>query len=237
MHLRSKNIGIGGLRKDALMKCIENESVEDKWRAENGFKCGFFNHLEKELEKVLPGTDLKVNPHNDSKVKYLKVTWTKIVEIIALSGFGWDDVNKCILVEKDIWDGYEKAHPKKANGMYRKTFPYFDDWQFIFGKDRVIGEGEETPRQMGCASVVNQTLPTFNDCYIPQFSEDYGAFPNQTPLSPITPTTPIPPTFIPHSSLPMSIPQTSVPQPNARGTKGRKRIRMGDKELSMVASI
>ncbi|KAI8559086.1 hypothetical protein RHMOL_Rhmol04G0147500 [Rhododendron molle] len=59
---------------DALMKCIVNELVRDKWRVENGFKCGFFNDLEKELEKFLPGTDLKANPHIDSKVKYWKVT-------------------------------------------------------------------------------------------------------------------------------------------------------------------
>ncbi|KAI8551098.1 hypothetical protein RHMOL_Rhmol06G0158500 [Rhododendron molle] len=37
--------------EDALMKCIVNELVGDKWRAENGFRCGFFNHMEKELEK------------------------------------------------------------------------------------------------------------------------------------------------------------------------------------------
>ncbi|KAI8568730.1 hypothetical protein RHMOL_Rhmol02G0223600 [Rhododendron molle] len=113
--------------EDALMKCIVNELVGDKWRAENGFKCDFFKHLEKELEKFLLGTDLKANPHIDSNVKYWKVTWAKIIDIIVLSGFGWDDVNKCILLEKDIWNEYEKAHTKKANGMYGKTFLYFDD--------------------------------------------------------------------------------------------------------------
>ncbi|XP_058200366.1 uncharacterized protein LOC131315241 [Rhododendron vialii] len=229
-------------KEDALIKCIVNELVGDKWRADNGFKCGFFNHVEKELEKFLPRTDLKANPHIDSKVKYWKVTWAKIVDVTSLSGFGWDDVNKRIVVEKDIWDNYEKAYPQKAKNIYGKTFSYFDDWQFIFGKDRATGVGAETPATMGHANNVNQTLPTFNGCYIPQFSEEYGLFQNDTTLSPATPTTPttpttpIPPTFTPHSSLPTSTPQTSMPQPNAGGTK-RKRTRMGDEELSMLASM
>ncbi|KAI8560099.1 hypothetical protein RHMOL_Rhmol04G0229100 [Rhododendron molle] len=224
---------------DARIKCVVNELVGEKWRAENGFRGGFFNHVEKELEKFLPGTTLKANPHIDSKVKYWKVTWAKIVDIIALSGFGWDDVNKRIVVEKDVWENYEKAYPKKAKNMYGKTFPYFDDWQFMFGKDRATGAGVETPATMGRATNANQSLPTFNDCYIPQFGEDYGAFQNDLPMSPATPTTPttpIPPTFTPHSSLPTSTPQTSVPQPNAGGTK-RKRTRMRDEELSMFASM
>ncbi|KAI8556544.1 hypothetical protein RHMOL_Rhmol05G0261700 [Rhododendron molle] len=225
--------------EDALMKCIVNELVGEKWRAENGFRGGFFNHVEKELQKFLPGTTLKANPHIDSKVKYWKVTWAKIVDIIGLSGFGWDDVNKRIVVEKDVWENYEKAHPKKAKNLYGKTFPYFDDWQFMFGKDRATGAGVETPASMGRASNASQSLPTFNDCYIPQFGEEYGAFQNDSPMSPATPTTPttpIPQTFTPHSSLPTSTPQTSVPQPNAGGTK-RKRTRMGDEELSMFASM
>ncbi|KAI8561258.1 hypothetical protein RHMOL_Rhmol04G0324700 [Rhododendron molle] len=196
--------------ENALIKCVVNELVGEKWRAENGFRGGFFNHVEKELEKFLPGTTLKANPHIDSKVKYWKVTWAKIVDIIALSGFGWDDVNKRIVVEKDVWENYEK--------------------------DRATGAGVETPATMGRATNANQSLPTFNDCYIPQFGEDYGAFQNDSPMSPATPTTPIPPTFTPHSSLPTSTPQTSVPHPNAGGTK-RKRTRMGDEELSMFASM
>ncbi|KAI8558388.1 hypothetical protein RHMOL_Rhmol04G0088100 [Rhododendron molle] len=225
--------------EDALIKCVVNELVGEKWRAENGFRGGFFNHVEKELQKFLPGTTLKANPHIDSKVKYWKVTWAKIVDIIGLSGFGWDDVNKRIVVEKDVWENYEKAHPKKAKNLYGKTFPYFDDWQFMFGKDRATGAGVETPASMGRASNANQSLPTFNDCYIPQFGEDYGAFQNDSPMSPATPTTPttpIPQTFTPHSSLPTSTPQTSVPHPNVGGIK-RKRTRMGDEELSMFASM
>ncbi|KAI8571689.1 hypothetical protein RHMOL_Rhmol01G0138900 [Rhododendron molle] len=47
-----------GKEEDALMKCMVND-IGDKWRVENEFKIGFFTHLEKELEKVLPGSNLK----------------------------------------------------------------------------------------------------------------------------------------------------------------------------------
>ncbi|KAI8559893.1 hypothetical protein RHMOL_Rhmol04G0211300 [Rhododendron molle] len=228
-------------KEDALIKCIVNELVGDKWGAENGFKCGFFNHVEKELEKFLPRTDLKANPHIDSKVKYWKVMWAKIVDITGLSGFEWDDVNKRIVVEKDIWDEYEKAYPRKAKNMYEKTFPYFDGWQFIFGKNRATGVGAETLATMGRANKVNQTLPTSNDCYILQFSEEYGAFQNETPLSPATlelPQLPPLPYFqhshlIAHSPHPLPKPQCRSPMPEAQRGRGQE----WGRGVSRLASI
>ncbi|XP_058204070.1 uncharacterized protein LOC131318382 [Rhododendron vialii] len=221
------------------MKCLINEVDDsgDKWRADNGFKCSFFNHLEKELEKVLPGSNLKANPHIDSKIKHWKQTWAKIVDIIALSGFGWYDVNKSISVENDIWDEYEKAHPKNAKGLYEKSFLYFDDWQMIFEKDRAMGEGVEDLTEMAWPNTVNETLTPPNDFYVPHFGEEYGGFSSQILMSPTTPRTPLPQTFTPHSSLPTSTPRASTPQDNARAKKGRKRTRMGDDEVSMVASM
>ncbi|KAI8530874.1 hypothetical protein RHMOL_Rhmol11G0093600 [Rhododendron molle] len=84
--------------EDALMKCMLNEAG-DKWKAENGFKKCYFTHLDKELQKVLPGCNLKANPHIDSKVRHWKSVWARFVDITGLSGFGWDVVNKRIDVE------------------------------------------------------------------------------------------------------------------------------------------
>ncbi|KAI8530727.1 hypothetical protein RHMOL_Rhmol11G0082100 [Rhododendron molle] len=133
--------------EDALMKCMLNEAAE-MWKAENGFKMGYFTHLEKEFPKVLPGCTLKANPHIDSKVRYWKSCWARIVDITNLSGFGWDNVNKRIDVEQEVWDAYEKAHSQKAKGLYGKSFPYFDDWCVIFGKDRATGAAAEDYDEM-----------------------------------------------------------------------------------------
>ncbi|KAI8568457.1 hypothetical protein RHMOL_Rhmol02G0201000 [Rhododendron molle] len=87
--------------KDALTKCMLNEEGE-KWKSENGFRMGYFTHLQKELQKVLSGCNFKANPHIDSKVKHWKSIWARIVDITGLSGFGWDVVNNRINVEQPI---------------------------------------------------------------------------------------------------------------------------------------
>ena len=45
------------VEEDALIKVMVNE-ISDKWSADNGFRPGFFTLIEKELEKVLPDSNL-----------------------------------------------------------------------------------------------------------------------------------------------------------------------------------
>ncbi|KAI8539083.1 hypothetical protein RHMOL_Rhmol09G0153500 [Rhododendron molle] len=225
------------VEEDALMKCRLNE--EGKWKSENGFRTGYFTHLQKELQKVLPGCTLQANPHIDSKVKHWKSVWAKLVDIIGLSGFGWDAVNNRIDVEQPVWDAYEKAHGKKVQGLYRKSFPYFEDWQTIFGKDRATGAGAEDYDDMARTEVANENAEPHNsnDFYEALFTEYDVNLPN-TPTTPITPTTPsTPQPFTPHASLPTSTPRGSMPAANAEAQKGGKRTRMGEAELSIYASM
>ncbi|XVE86647.1 hypothetical protein DITRI_Ditri18aG0051500 [Diplodiscus trichospermus] len=59
----------------------------------------------------------------------------------AGSGFGWDDVNKCVTCDTDVWNDWVKGH-KDVVGL-RKFFPHFDELAIIFGKDRVTEDGAE----------------------------------------------------------------------------------------------
>ncbi|KAI8535033.1 hypothetical protein RHMOL_Rhmol10G0143600 [Rhododendron molle] len=215
--------------EDALMKCMLSEAAE-RWKAENGFKTGYFTHLQKELHKVLPGCNLKANPHIDSKVRHWKSVWARIVDITNLSGYGWDAVNKRIDVEQAVWDAYLKAHPKKAQGLYGKSFPYFEDWQTIFGKDRATGAAAKDYDEMARPDIPNESVEPHNS------NDFYDAlFDNYDQHLPNTLTTPVTPT--PHSSLPTSAPRGSMPAPNARVPNKRKRTRMGDAELSIHESM
>ncbi|XP_058180975.1 uncharacterized protein LOC131299441 [Rhododendron vialii] len=220
------------------MKCMINEEG-GKWKADNGFRTGYFTHLEKELEKVLPGCNIKANPHIDSKVKHWKSIWARIVDITALSGFRWDAIKNHIDVEQPIWDAYEKAYPKKAQSLYGKSFPYFEDWQRIFGKDRTTGAGAEDYDEMAHPEVANESVEPHNsnDFYEALFTEYDANLPNtsSTPVTPTTPTTPQ--LFTPHASLPTSVPRGSMSAPNAGAQKGRKRTRIGEAELSIYASM
>ncbi|KAI8572453.1 hypothetical protein RHMOL_Rhmol01G0200000 [Rhododendron molle] len=107
------------------MKCMVAE-INDKLSMENGFKPDFFTLLEKEMAKIMPESNIKASPHMNSKVKYWRQTYAKICDIVGLSRFGWDHVNKKIDVDDDAWKIYAEANPKKAKEVGGKRFPYFD---------------------------------------------------------------------------------------------------------------
>ncbi|GFZ10363.1 hypothetical protein Acr_21g0009620 [Actinidia rufa] len=240
------------VEEDALIKVMLAE-FSDKWSADNGFKPGFFSLVEKQLEKVLPESHLKVEPHIESKVKYWRQMYSKVFDILQLSGFGWDHTNKKVEVVQSVWDEYEKAHPKKAKEVYGKMFPYYEDWAILFGKDRATGAGAEDPTQMEQVYTQNplqdSVVDDVDDFYVPLFDDQFMNSPHvsvsstptgstshtTTPSSPTptgsTPDAATPSTFM-HTPPPrrMQIPITSTPPANAGAKKGRKRTRMGEEE-------
>lgn len=217
------------IEEDALIRCMRNE-YSDKWSADNSFKAGFFTLIEKELTKLLPNTDIRANPHIDSKVKYWKTIYNLITDILRVSGFSWSDVNKCIVVdEASVWEDYEKAH-KKVKGFNGRAFPYYDDWCVLFGKDRATGELAEDPTQMAENQIPidleADPIATTN-YYIPHFDDQFGGGPCHSPTSPSS----IPQTSVPPPSTPQN-----TPTANAGAKKGKKRSRLSD-EASLQESM
>ncbi|KAI8539112.1 hypothetical protein RHMOL_Rhmol09G0155700 [Rhododendron molle] len=164
------------------------ESICDKYRAHNGFKPGYFNEVEKELKKILPGTTLKAQPNIESKVKNWKVQYAVILDITRLSGFGWNHTTNSIVVDdENVWKEYEKSNPK-AKGLNGKSFPMYESWQFLFGRDRATGELAED------AAEVEEVVETYqndankevddmlNECYTPTFANGDTVFPRDTPF-------------------------------------------------------
>ncbi|KAI7991829.1 hypothetical protein LOK49_LG12G00174 [Camellia lanceoleosa] len=65
--------------------------------------------------------------------------------MLTTSGFGWNDTKKRIDVESDsVWEAYVRRD-NDAKHLRNKTFPYFDEWIQIFGKDQAIEEFAEGP--------------------------------------------------------------------------------------------
>ncbi|XP_017982412.1 PREDICTED: uncharacterized protein At2g29880-like [Theobroma cacao] len=79
-------------------------------------------------------------------MRLLKTQYKEIAEMIShsASGFGCDDVKKCVTCDDDVWIGWVKSHPTVA-GLRNKPFPHFDQLAIIFGKDRATGEEAELP--------------------------------------------------------------------------------------------
>ncbi|KAL0408307.1 UNVERIFIED_CONTAM: hypothetical protein Sradi_1765100 [Sesamum radiatum] len=103
--------------------------VTTGWKCENGFRSGYLNQLESIMCKQLPNTDIKAEPHINSKIHVWKKNYGSLVAMMGKSDFGWDDARCMITVDnQDIWN------------EYCKSWPFFTAWREIFGKDRAVGE-------------------------------------------------------------------------------------------------
>ncbi|KAL8515194.1 hypothetical protein ACS0TY_014055 [Phlomoides rotata] len=109
------------VEEDALIHCLI-DIVNDGWKAKNGFKAGFQRELEKNMRKMLPGTDTVVKPHINSKIH----VWKK----------EYDD--------EEVWDASRRADPHLKSVCF-KSWPYYSQWLEIFGKDQATGENAVDP--------------------------------------------------------------------------------------------
>ncbi|KAI5323441.1 hypothetical protein L3X38_032513 [Prunus dulcis] len=134
--------------EEQLLTVLE-DFVVGGHRCETGnFKYGTLLQMEKVLNNLCPGAELKVSPHIESKLKWWKKQYSIIYDIINTGGFAWNDVKKCIEVDSnEAWETYVQHH-KNAAKWRNKSFPLFDRLANIFGKDRANGKGAEIPNEM-----------------------------------------------------------------------------------------
>ncbi|KAK1398190.1 hypothetical protein POM88_008053 [Heracleum sosnowskyi] len=78
--------------EEALIDFLLVMSTDQQWKGEGGFKNGYLNHSEVMMQNKFPGSDLRVFPHFDSKVKWFKNKYGVICEMLDLI-FGVDRAN------------------------------------------------------------------------------------------------------------------------------------------------
>ncbi|KAH9772568.1 Myb DNA-bind 3 domain-containing protein [Citrus sinensis] len=135
------------VEEEALLDALDAVVVSGG-RADNGFKSGTFIHLEKLINQKLPNCGLKASPHIDSKIRKWKKQYGLMFDMLNTSGFGWNDVKKCVEVDSDeVWNSYVQFHNAVRNWR-GKPFPLYERLANIFGKDRATGHGAQTPADM-----------------------------------------------------------------------------------------
>ncbi|KAL0404592.1 UNVERIFIED_CONTAM: hypothetical protein Sradi_2100000 [Sesamum radiatum] len=75
--------------------------------------------------KQFPNSDIRAEPHINSKIHVWKKFYSTLVSMMGKSGFGWDDSRCMITVDsQDVWDEYCKVDTT-ARTMRFKSWPFF----------------------------------------------------------------------------------------------------------------
>ncbi|XP_073152220.1 uncharacterized protein At2g29880-like [Henckelia pumila] len=112
--------------EETLISALK-DLVNKGWKSENGFRNG---------------TDIRGMPHINSKIHVWKKNYGSLFSILSISGIDWNDTDKMIDAPDDDWTALVKSDPN-ARTMRYKSWPFYDDWCEIFGKDRATGHNAE----------------------------------------------------------------------------------------------
>lgn len=90
--------------------CLLNalkDIVQLGMKCDNGFRSGYLGALEKAMAHRFPGTDLKGDPHIQSKIHVWRKTYGTLNTLLSRSGIGWNDSTNTIDVGDDqVWQAY-----------------------------------------------------------------------------------------------------------------------------------
>ncbi|RXI01017.1 hypothetical protein DVH24_001251 [Malus domestica] len=74
-----------------LIESLLELHSDQTWRVDTGFKNGYLGKIETIMEAKFPGCRLKASPHIESRIKTLKAKYFALIELLALSGFEWNE--------------------------------------------------------------------------------------------------------------------------------------------------
>ncbi|KAL8483788.1 hypothetical protein ACS0TY_026466 [Phlomoides rotata] len=95
--------------------------VAKGWKTKNGFKPGYLLKLEAGIVKMLPGTDIRANPHITSRLAILKKFHGSLQTMFKRnSGIGFNATTGLLQCHDECWDRIVKADPNATN-MHFKT--------------------------------------------------------------------------------------------------------------------
>ncbi|MED6117771.1 hypothetical protein PIB30_112902, partial [Stylosanthes scabra] len=106
--------------------------------------------------------------HCKNKHKRMKEKYQYASDMLACSGFGWNEEKQCVEVDsRDVLETWMKAHPQKYYTP-GKPFPMFQRLGRIFGKDRATGSaavsGFDVQEQV--EEEHDGEDPMFHDCFM-----------------------------------------------------------------------
>ncbi|KAL8543568.1 hypothetical protein ACS0TY_004216 [Phlomoides rotata] len=142
------------IEEDALVQCL-TDIMNDGWKVNNSFRCGFQRELEKGMQRLLPDTDIVANPYINSKIHVWKKEYGALSDLLSKSGIGWNSTTNTIdVLDETVWDAQKRIDPKVVS-IRHKSWSYYESWLDIFGKDRATEEHVADP-----IDIVNELMMT-----------------------------------------------------------------------------
>ncbi|XP_058075339.1 uncharacterized protein At2g29880-like isoform X3 [Magnolia sinica] len=121
---------------DQVLFNVLLEQVALGRKVDNGFKNEAYQVI---AEEVMKHTDLPVNWQNvQNRLRYYKREYIAIRDMLAASGFGWDNERMVITAPDEVWEDYLKSHPR-ATHLCGKRIERMDDLAVIVGSDQATG--------------------------------------------------------------------------------------------------
>nr|GEW20957.1 myb/SANT-like domain-containing protein [Tanacetum cinerariifolium] len=113
-------------------------AYDPSWKTDTDIKSNYMCEVHRRILVKRPNFSKQVSPHIESKVKWLKTKFHVINDMLKQSGCSWNDIDKKIACERDWYISYCKNH-KEAQGLWDFEFPYFNQLEVVYGKDRATG--------------------------------------------------------------------------------------------------
>nr|CAD1831781.1 unnamed protein product [Ananas comosus var. bracteatus] len=112
------------------------QQAKEGYKVDKGFKKPTYVAVAKAVNTRF-GTDF--NTENvDNHMRTLRSKYVEIKKCQDISGAGWDEQQKMIILEGETYQTYIKAHPKVAD-ILNRPIKYYEELRIICGDDQATG--------------------------------------------------------------------------------------------------
>ncbi|KAL8543644.1 hypothetical protein ACS0TY_004281 [Phlomoides rotata] len=92
--------------------------------------------------ELIPGSDLKGEPHINSKIHVWKRHYVCLKNMLRISGVGLNCTTYHVDALPEVWESQIKVDPF-TKSLKNKVFPLYAQWGEIFGNDRATGQNSQ----------------------------------------------------------------------------------------------